>query len=529
MAVAAVAAVLGALGGGTIVELANKKSNIELKAAVRALIDENDSLREDLIKEHLGFEKLRVQFVGMKSKDILDELKGKKESDIGDLTYAYMMKEYFQLQIKVLFKDGDLAEDEAVFLEISDLIHKGRLPEDEIGMKQRSYVKEYILRKYEADIDALKYPDLDKLLDELNEEIKKENKKNHKDTKKTGDAEKGTTNQFESLKAFSLTKYQTVILYSIEYLKIAQDIEKTKDATKQYLKRQWLRTWESTIKQQYGVGLRLKRTEPEIKAAIDAERDSNNSSAWFYIIFFEAALFEPYQPLSKDEYENKVYEKIHLERGSKTVEKLYKAVCKPGEEKALKGIIDEYRKSYDILSGARTAKTISLLATVILSAVSFGTAYAFAPGIAVALAGPGFAGLHGIALTNASLAFFGGGALATGGLGVAGGTFSIAGGGALLGMLGGGTASNITGNIVFSVPNIVAVEMAKLIATEKKIIVEKAHDHTIVSELIVELHQRIDDLIENIRIIESSENVDKKAVKNMRKSLDVMTKAMKML
>ena len=60
----------------------------------------------------------------------------------------------------------------------------------------------------------------------------------------------------------------------------------------------------------------------------------------------------------------------------------------------------------------------------------------FAPAIAVAIAGEAVAGLHGAALTSASLAYIGFGSIASGGLGMAGGTAIITGGGALLGLAG---------------------------------------------------------------------------------------------
>ena len=71
-------------------------------------------------------------------------------------------------------------------------------------------------------------------------------------------------------------------------------------------------------------------------------------------------------------------------------------------------------------------------------------AFAFAPQIAIAIAGEAVVGLHGAALTSASLAFVGGGALAAGGAGMAGGVAIITGGGALLGLAGSGGASAVT-------------------------------------------------------------------------------------
>jgi hypothetical protein len=67
-----------------------------------------------------------------------------------------------------------------------------------------------------------------------------------------------------------------------------------------------------------------------------------------------------------------------------------------------------------------------------IAAITSGVAVGFAAyGGAVALgtasAGAALAGLHGVAFTNALLAFFGGGSLAAGGLGMAGGTLILGG------------------------------------------------------------------------------------------------------
>ncbi len=77
-------------------------------------------------------------------------------------------------------------------------------------------------------------------------------------------------------------------------------------------------------------------------------------------------------------------------------------------------------------------KIIAAGVVTITAVATGGLAFAFAPGIATLIAGEAVVGLHGAALTSASLAFVGGGSLAAGGLGMAGGTAIITGGGALL-------------------------------------------------------------------------------------------------
>lgn len=104
-------------------------------------------------------------------------------------------------------------------------------------------------------------------------------------------------------------------------------------------------------------------------------------------------------------------------------------------------IIKSYSKYKGLVSGKTQNSIIGVSAAAIIAIASGGAAFMFAPGIAAAIAGEAVVGLHGAALTSASLAFVGGGSLAAGGLGVAGGTAIITGGGALLGLVSSGGAS----------------------------------------------------------------------------------------
>ena len=109
---------------------------------------------------------------------------------------------------------------------------------------------------------------------------------------------------------------------------------------------------------------------------------------------------------------------------------------------------------------------------VAITIASGGLAWAFAPQIAVMLAGSSVAGLYGVALTNASLALRGGGSLAVGGMGIAGGTAIITGGGALLGIIGSGAAT-ISSVTLLSSKNYVLNECAKLISFCDLVLIDK--------------------------------------------------------
>lgn len=110
--------------------------------------------------------------------------------------------------------------------------------------------------------------------------------------------------------------------------------------------------------------------------------------------------------------------------------------------------VSRLRKSHDkCIRTLRidTKKVITTVSVGVVSAIAVAlTAGIMAPEIAVLLVGSNFAGLSGAALTSASLAYLGGGAVAAGGAGMAGGTIAIVGGGATIGL---GLGTGVTGAV----------------------------------------------------------------------------------
>ena len=120
----------------------------------------------------------------------------------------------------------------------------------------------------------------------------------------------------------------------------------------------------------------------------------------------------------------------------------------------------------DTLNRGSQARLIAAGSTAAVAVVAAVGCNIFAPGLAALLVGNAFAGIHGIALTNASLALLGGGSLAVGGFGVAGGTAVLTGGGALMGLLGSGAIS--TASIMYNTSSsYVLAECAKMLTVSK--------------------------------------------------------------
>ena len=259
------------------------------------------------------------------------------------------------------------------------------------------------------------------------------------------------------MKHLMLTPEQTSILYSLKRQKVLYDVSRESKAAKAALKQEWLNTWCGLCNEQNIV---IIDAENDLYSAINQMvAKEMPSPGWFYLVAMELLLFTPYTQLSENDgkkysklslcsqYETEVFTERQTSISAKEIDSLRKA----------------YRESLDYLNN-KTKKAVSAAASIIaITAASGGVAWILAPQIAVALGGSAFAGLHGIALVNASLAALGGGSLAAGGLGVAGGTAIIAGGGALLGVAGSGTVS-ITAMALLTSKGFAVQECAKLLA-----------------------------------------------------------------
>lgn len=239
-----------------------------------------------------------------------------------------------------------------------------------------------------------------------------------------------------------LNEIQARLLYCLEAFSVQHDIENTPNAETAEKKRRWLDSWKQIIIN--GIGATADLTdnyfvddEDLLYDGISKLRKDKGNYGWFYLLTQELALFKPYSALGLPE--DKEYKKLKVEYDYLSEQFIRRqGIVSQGEADK---IIKSYSKYYGYVSGRTKNKLISAGFTVIAAFAAGGFALTFAPGIAVAIAGDAVLGLHGVALTNASLALVGGGSIAAGGLGMAGGTAIITGGGALIGLVTSGTAS----------------------------------------------------------------------------------------
>ena len=244
-----------------------------------------------------------------------------------------------------------------------------------------------------------------------------------------------------SIDKLGLTLEQTILLFNVEYHKTLNDIKKTDKLLKNEkiieLKKQWLSEWKENITKGFSnfIGVEdavMKWYDfDDLKIKI---KENHPEQRWFKLLILEALLFEPYFTLSVEKDKNgndkpsKKYQVLNTF--------LYQYSKKNGDDylnyifghfNSQKDFVKRIRKTHQSVTFEmkEVMKTI-MIGTVVL-AITVATAGAFAPKIAVFLVGSKFAGLSGAALTSASLAYLGGGAIAVGGLGMAGGTMTIVG------------------------------------------------------------------------------------------------------
>lgn len=249
----------------------------------------------------------------------------------------------------------------------------------------------------------------------------------------------------EAFKPLSLNAAETCLLYCLESILVQYDISHTQKPEVAEKKALWLNRWKELLLR----GLGIPSDEAE-KLFVENENvlydcffklsQDKSNWGWFYLLTQELALFKPYYPLGCSE--DKAFRKLKLE--SNYVEDQFIRRQTIVSQAEVDAIVKTYSRYVGYVSGSTKNKIIGAGVTAVVTIATSGMALTFAPGIAAAIAGEAVVGLHGAALTSASLAFVGGGSLAAGGLGMAGGTAIITGGGALLGLAGTGSVSAAT-------------------------------------------------------------------------------------
>lgn len=350
-----------------------------------------------------------------------------------------------------------------------------------------------------------------------------------------------------------LTLEQTEVLYNIEYYKTLNDIENEttfigKDGLKE-LKSAWLAEWKEYMTQGFSGFIGNEEAElhwytlEELLARIST---MNPEKTWYKMVMLEATLFTPYFTLSVEKDKkgkdapNKKYKLLSMpmmgikeSAGDKYIEDRFSSLyCKEGFIKRLRNCYDKVTKEMkEVLK--TTIISISIAAVIIVIVVA--TAGVLAPKIAVVLVGTKFAGLTGTALTNACLAYLGGGAIAAGGAGMTGGTIAIVGGGAILGLGAGAGAGGITAAVKLGGKKATILQSAKLMVSIREIFLNEEKDieysDTVYEQYVNNIISLEKDLVEmKVKADTATQEVKKQMkqdIKNIEESIEAMRIAMK--
>ena len=317
------------------------------------------------------------------------------------------------------------------------------------------------------------------------------------------------TVDIKMLDCFELDKDGTNVLQLLKKQYINLDIELTHNKKKRKLKEEWLE--EFTRREKYGIDF---SSNENVYRCVN--NYYNEHPDRYGIILLELVAFDPYYPYEPKDLEK--YKSIGFSK--KKVSDRFLRECTAVTKAEYRELEKAYLRALSELKESTKKKTTIAIATILLTVMTGGAAWYFAPEIAVFLAGGAFAGLHGAALTSASLAMIGGGALAVGGLGMAGGTAIITGGGALI--CAAGLSASLSLALAMSTSKVFTLkECAKIIVLCRRIFDKNKDNTRVVDEIKKSLLRNISIVMSSIEEIKEDKKIDDKKRKSLiRNSVD---------
>ena len=523
--IAAVATAIIGLGGGTTFGVLVRQPQVnKLQEQVRKLQEELKQMQLLVSNVQKDMEILRLKMQMDTQRDLLEAMQDQASEEnchLGTIIYAYGLKEYLELKLSYLLEHCDISEKEALFIDSFALSLDGKDTDKTI----KTFLREYLVGKYNEEIQTLEMPDLDSILRKIEAQLETDNLSREEEIRKRVEHQ-------EKLEKLKLDEEQTRLLYSLELARINYDIDNTpKDADRQK-KTYWRNTWMHCIYDGLNAngtgstGTYFIHSENTLYSSlINAYLDSKDKD-WFYLLTMELMMFQLYTPIGASKEENEKW------KGMKASSDYLKEVFIKRHDIVDQEMLSEFRTTYNryvrSLSGTNLKVASGVAVAAAATVATAGLATAFAPGIAVMLAGGHVAGLSGAALTNASLAFVGGGAIAAGGMGVAGGTAIITGGGALLGLVG-GSVSGMTATILMSMDGFALHESAKLLTYVETIILKKRRDVKAAESIEATLDDQIKAFEMQIENTKDDVLSTKEQLKYIEKNLSCMKKCSKIM
>ncbi len=198
-AIPIVVGVLAGAGGLSLGALIRQPQINTLKAEIVKLQEElgrMQSLSNDVMKD-VEILKLKMQL--QQNEDLLTQLNGRDELDIGRLVYAYGLKEYLEIKQNYLVDGKDITEAEAIFVDSFTMFLDNKVTDDNNGLIQKRYIREYLKEKYSEEIEDLTPPDLNAVIVNLESKIEKAKAKAATDKEAKSQSAKARASAFSGI------------------------------------------------------------------------------------------------------------------------------------------------------------------------------------------------------------------------------------------------------------------------------------------------------------------------------------------
>lgn len=332
----------------------------------------------------------------------------------------------------------------------------------------------------------------------------------------------------DKFSVFGLTAEQSEVLFALQRKLTSNDvlIEGQKKpfigSNKQGQKQLWLDTWDRSIedflKTYGGKSSQTKLSYYDLSAKIKQLDQNAQNKVWKYMVFLECVLYSPYYPLSDKKEAYKPFKGLSIDKKGRkeTLEKI--ADNLQIDKKYIKIFEDAHSSAVKTLSGYWTKVALGAGIGIIVILIAIVT---FQYEIIAYFAA---SGLSGAAAISAGLAALGGGAVAAGGFGTTGGMAVLVGGGSLLGASA-GTAVGVS--IASLGSTAVLSEAAKIQVVLKEIVSAFQKDTMYFQQILLNIYKEICQLKAEIIKLKTDSANNKKKIKDLEKSVEILEKLAK--
>lgn len=320
----------------------------------------------------------------------------------------------------------------------------------------------------------------------------------------------------DKFSVFGLTAEQSEVLFALQRKLTSNDVFSNEQ------KQLWLDTWDRSIEDYLnsygGKSSQTKLRYYDLAEKIKQLDQNSQNKVWKYMVFLECVLYSPYYPLSDNKDAYKPFKGLSIDKKvrKKTLEKI--ADILQIDKKYIKIFEDAHSSAVKKLSGYWTKIAMGAGVGIIVILIAIVT---FQYEIIAYFAAEG---LSGAAAISAGLAALGGGAVAAGGFGMAGGIAVLVGGGSLLGA----SAGTAVGLSIASLDsNAVLSEAAKLQVVLKEIVLAIQKDTMYFQQILININNEISQLKAELIKIKIDSTNNKKKIKNLEKSIEILEKLVK--